>query len=101
MKSARARVQRAISGISTTSTTNEKDVHYNAESIISSGNVTPDGLEPQEYDAKATKRLLRKQDWHIIPFMSLIYLYVHLSLRLQKLVIHSCRRATEELRTEL
>lgn len=74
MKSARAVVQRAISGISTTSTNNEKDVHYHAESTISSGDITPDGLEPQGYDEKATKRLLRKQDWHIIPFMSLIYL---------------------------
>lgn len=26
------------------------------------------------YDHSATKRLLRKLDWHIIPFMSLIYL---------------------------
>ena len=33
-------------------------------------------VEPQGYDAKATKRLLRNLDWHIIPFMSLIYLYV-------------------------
>lgn len=31
-------------------------------------------IEPQGFDAKATKRLLRKLDWHIIPFMSLIYL---------------------------
>ena len=30
--------------------------------------------EPQGFDAAATKRLLRKLDWHIIPFMSLIYL---------------------------
>lgn len=26
------------------------------------------------YDHSATKKLLRKLDWHIIPFMSLIYL---------------------------
>lgn len=30
--------------------------------------------EGQSYDAKETKRLLRKLDWHLIPFMSLIYL---------------------------
>lgn len=28
------------------------------------------------YDRSATKKLLRKLDWHIIPFMSLIYLLV-------------------------
>jgi hypothetical protein len=32
-------------------------------------------VETQGFDAKATKKLLRKLDWHIIPFMSLIYLY--------------------------
>jgi hypothetical protein len=32
-------------------------------------------LETQGYDAVSTKTLLRKLDWHIIPFMSLIYLY--------------------------
>lgn len=30
--------------------------------------------ESQPYDDKSTKKLLRKLDWHIIPFMSLIYL---------------------------
>ncbi|KUI71877.1 hypothetical protein VM1G_07478 [Cytospora mali] len=33
-----------------------------------------DITEAAVYDQKATKRLLRKLDWHIIPFMSLIYL---------------------------
>ena len=28
----------------------------------------------QDFDHVATKKLLRKLDWHIIPFMSLIYL---------------------------
>jgi hypothetical protein len=32
-------------------------------------------IETQGYDAVSTKTLLRKLDWHIIPFMSLIYLY--------------------------
>lgn len=31
-------------------------------------------VETQGFDQAATKRLLRKMDWHLIPFMSLIYL---------------------------
>ncbi|KAI4649188.1 hypothetical protein J4E93_003502 [Alternaria ventricosa] len=31
-------------------------------------------VEPNGFDAVATKKLLRKLDWHLIPFMSLIYL---------------------------
>lgn len=31
--------------------------------------------EAQGWDEEATKRLLWRLDWHIIPFMSLIYLY--------------------------
>lgn len=31
-------------------------------------------VESQGFGAPATHRLLRKLDWHIIPFMSLIYL---------------------------
>jgi hypothetical protein len=31
-------------------------------------------IETQGFDASATKKLLLKLDWHIIPFMSLIYL---------------------------
>lgn len=31
-------------------------------------------VETQGFDQAATKKLLRKLDWHIIPFMSLIYL---------------------------
>lgn len=31
-------------------------------------------VEPQGFDQAATKKLLRRLDWHIIPFMSLIYL---------------------------
>ena len=38
--------------------------------------VAPGEVEVQGFDAGATKKLLRKLDWHIIPFMSLIYLYV-------------------------
>jgi hypothetical protein len=32
-------------------------------------------IETQGYSEVSTKTLLRKLDWHIIPFMSLIYLY--------------------------
>lgn len=32
--------------------------------------------EAVAFDHRATKKLLRKLDWHIIPFMSLIYLLV-------------------------
>jgi hypothetical protein len=31
-------------------------------------------VESQGFDHAATKKLLRKLDWHVIPFMSLIYL---------------------------
>jgi hypothetical protein len=37
-------------------------------------------VETQGFDDSATKKLLRKLDWHIIPFMSLIYLCVFPSL---------------------
>lgn len=35
-----------------------------------------DDAEAQGWDQAATKKLLRKMDWHLIPFMSLIYLFV-------------------------
>jgi hypothetical protein len=41
--------------------------------------VTSSDVENQGWDAKSTKKLLRKLDRHIIPFMSLIYLYVLLA----------------------
>lgn len=31
-------------------------------------------VESLVFDAKATKKLIRKIDWHLIPFLSLIYL---------------------------
>jgi hypothetical protein len=43
-------------------------------------------LELSGFDAKATKKLLRRLDWHIIPFMSLIYLYVSHSF----ILLNSC-----------
>lgn len=47
---------------------------------VDSDNVSQDWgvsvVETVGWDAKATKRLLRKLDWNIIPIMSLIYLSV-------------------------
>jgi len=31
-------------------------------------------VEAQAFDEKASKKLVRKLDWHLIPFLSLIYL---------------------------
>lgn len=39
-----------------------------------SDNVSLHVAEAQGFDEKETFRLLRKLDWHLIPFMSLIYL---------------------------
>lgn len=46
------------------------------EKVISSVSITYSDVETQGWDAQNTKKLLRKLDWHIIPFMSLIYLWV-------------------------
>ena len=51
----------------------EKTVDQTTVAPISS-DVSIEDVEPQGYDAVATKKLLRKLDWHLIPFMSLIYL---------------------------
>lgn len=42
--------------------------------VSSTPDLSTGELESQGYDAAATKKLLSKLDWHIIPFMSLIYL---------------------------
>jgi hypothetical protein len=39
-----------------------------------SGTESIEIAESQPFDQNANKKLLRKLDWHIIPFMSLIYL---------------------------
>lgn len=50
----------------------------NAESVVleATPDISTGDVESQGFDASATKKLLRKLDWHIIPFMSLIYLWV-------------------------
>jgi hypothetical protein len=35
-----------------------------------------ESIEAQGFDEARTKKLVRKLDWHLIPFLSLIYLYV-------------------------
>lgn len=45
-----------------------------AEDTSASASVVVAEQELQGWDEKATKKLLRKLDWHLIPFMSLIYL---------------------------
>jgi hypothetical protein len=32
--------------------------------------------EGRKFDAAQTKRLLRRMDWHLVPFLALLYLYV-------------------------
>jgi hypothetical protein len=42
-----------------------------------SGDVTPDSVESADhpsFDPKRTKKLLRKLDWNIVPFLALLYL---------------------------
>ncbi|GKT63087.1 high-affinity nicotinic acid transporter [Colletotrichum tofieldiae] len=48
--------------------------------------------ESQAFDESSTKKLLRKLDWHIIPFMSLIYLLDHLEqdLKLRGIQYNDC-----------
>lgn len=41
-----------------------------------------ESIEAQGFDEAGTKKLVRKLDWHLIPFLSLIYLLVlYCSLR--------------------
>jgi hypothetical protein len=54
----------------------EKSVLTNQPEVISSSN-SLELTESQGFDWSATQRLVRKLDWHLIPFLSLIYLNVH------------------------
>jgi hypothetical protein len=42
--------------------------------VRASPDIVAGDAESQGFDAAGTKKLLRKLDWHLIPFMSLIYL---------------------------
>lgn len=39
-----------------------------------------ESIEAQGFDEARTKKLVRKLDWHLIPFLSLIYLYALIQL---------------------
>lgn len=54
--------------------TQEKKTIQVEESQETSASESVDYVESQGWDDSATKRLLRRLDWHILPFMSLIYL---------------------------
>ena len=58
---------------SSTVTMDEKKVASEA-TVLSTSDVSDGEIESQGFDVKETKKLLRRLDWHIIPFMSLIYL---------------------------
>jgi hypothetical protein len=50
---------------------NQKEVvHSDSVDSLEEGSDTP------HFDASRTKQLLRKLDWHLVPFLSLLYLYV-------------------------
>jgi len=52
----------------------EAKVIQSAEETSAAASVDLVDQEAQGWDEQATRRLLRRLDWHIIPIMSLIYL---------------------------
>lgn len=52
----------------------EKKANLSAEETSAAASIDVVDVEVQGWDEKATKGLLWRLDWHIIPFMSLIYL---------------------------
>lgn len=52
----------------------EKKANLSTDETSAAPSVIIADAEVQGWDEKATKRLLWRLDWHIIPFMSLIYL---------------------------
>lgn len=56
------------------STMEEKKSTHEATVLAASSDIALGDVELQGFDVSATKKLLRKLDRHIIPFMSLIYL---------------------------
>jgi hypothetical protein len=51
---------------------NKNDILVNDSDQLS----TPSLENEQPFDVPATKRLLRKLDYHLVPFLSLLYLLV-------------------------
>jgi len=45
-----------------------------ADTTVVAATLSAEEVESHGFDASATKKLLRKIDWHLLPFMSLIYL---------------------------
>jgi hypothetical protein len=43
------------------------------DSTVSSPSI--ESAEGQRFDRERTKKLLRKMDWNIVPFLALLYLY--------------------------
>jgi hypothetical protein len=64
---------RSINSPSPTAVMSEKKTLSNA-GVTAVPEISIGDSEVQGFDAAGTKKLLRKLDWHIIPFMSLIYL---------------------------
>lgn len=55
----------------------EKVLEESHKEDVRDGDLTPSSLELAEgahFDAARTKKLLRKLDWHLIPFLTLLYL---------------------------
>lgn len=52
----------------------ERDVQEGVTTSPTGTNTPPEFSEPPQFDAARTKKLLRKLDWHLVPFLSLLYL---------------------------
>jgi hypothetical protein len=53
-----------------------KVAEKNVGVLTVSASESVDSIEAQGFDVARTKKLIGKLDWHLIPFLSLIYLYV-------------------------
>jgi hypothetical protein len=52
----------------------EKVMNTNDDVVGKSASTSIEITEAQGFDEQGTKKLIRKLDWHLIPFLSLIYL---------------------------
>lgn len=55
----------------------QEDINVKGANESDGSSTTPASalaLEAQGFDAAGTKKLLRKLDWHLVPFLSLLYL---------------------------
>lgn len=51
-----------------------KTVPATEKAVGTSASNSVEYVEAQGFDEKATKKMIRRIDWHLIPFLSLIYL---------------------------